>query len=250
MELITSTANERVKAVKKLRQKKFRDETGLFTAEGVNILSDMPASVRVRQFFIADGFKRGAEDIISRYEAEVFYVSDAVMSALSDTVSPSGIIAVIERTPPVEAPSNALVLDGISDCGNLGTIIRTAAGADFLNIFALDCADAFAPKTVRASMGGVFRTEIFEIDCKELADRLTTYEKIRMDMEGGDVFGHCPSGRVALFLGNEAHGLSDFSRGLAETSLTLHMSNGQESLNVAVAAGIAMYVISDKQKNK
>lgn len=248
MDYITSTANGRVKEVKKLRQKKYRDENGLYIAEGVNILKDMPESAEVISFFVTERARKSAEAFINGRGAEIFPVADPVMDAISDTDMPSGVLAVIKKPHSIPVSGNAVVLDGVSDPGNLGTIIRTASGAGYNDIITLNCADAFSPKTVRAAMGGVFRTNIVDADYDELPALLNGYQKICADMSGVSVFDYVPHGRIALFLGNEAHGLGEYSRSLADVTLSLPMANGQESLNVAVAAGIMMYVINSNAK--
>lgn len=250
METITSTANEKVKAVKKLHLKKYRDDAGLCIAEGVNILSDLPATLTVRSFFVSEEIVDAAT-ITARFpQAEVYIVSRAVMTALSETETPSGVLAVIEIPAPREATHNALVLDGVSDSGNLGTIIRTAAGAGYDDVFLINCADPYSGKAVRASMGGVFRVNVVNADYTNIENKLSDYRKICLDMSGTDVFSFKPgNGKIALFLGNEAHGLSEFSKNLADDTLSIPMANGQESLNVAVAAGIAMYVVNRNLQN-
>ena len=139
---------------------------------------------------------------------------------------------------------NAVVLDGVQDSGNVGTIIRTAVGAGFSDVYLVDSADAFSPKTVRASMGAVLRANVIKARAEELEDYLTGYDKVAMDMGGDDVFSYRPKRKVAIIVGNEAHGLSDFARKFSDVTLSIPMQGGQESLNVAVAAGIAMYVIN------
>lgn len=251
METITSSANEKVKAVKKLRLKKYRDEAGLCVAEGVNILCDLPQSVEVRAFYYTDSVKE-VEKVTARFpNAEKFLVTDAVMAAMSDTDTPSGILAVITSPHEKELSSDALVLDGVSDSGNVGTIIRTAAGAGFNDVILINCADAFSGKAVRASMGGVFRVNVISKVYDDLPRLLNNYRKIAVDMSGKDVFSYSPDGKkIALFLGNEAHGLSQFSRDISDETLSLPMANGQESLNVAVAAGVTMYVINHNSNAK
>ncbi|UKI14020.1 MAG: RNA methyltransferase [Clostridiales bacterium] len=94
-----------------------------------------------------------AENLAKKYGACTTLVSESVMKVLADTVSPSGILAVIGI--PLSKPEgvNAVVLDGVQDSGNVGTIIRTAVGAGFSDIYLVDSADAFSPKTVRAKYG-------------------------------------------------------------------------------------------------
>lgn len=248
--MITSVANEKVKFVKKLSEKKFRDEEGLFVAEGANILSDLKEGFSVRYLFATEDNLVLAEKLSEKFGVEPETVDSKVMKAMSDTVTPCGILAVIEKPRCVPSGTNAIVLDGVSDSGNLGTIIRTAAGAGFSDVYLIGCADPFSPKTVRASMGAVLRVNIIVTDKENLQGYLDGYVRVAMDMSGDDVFGFKPRRKVALFFGNEAHGLSDFSFENSDVILSIPMQNGQESLNVAVAAGIAMYVINHNFINK
>lgn len=242
--MITSTANEKVKFVKKLHDKKNRDADNLFIAEGVNILSDLKRGFCVREFFATEDNADIAERLSKDYGAELYFVSENVMKVMSDTVSPSGILAVIEIPLSKPEGTNAVVLDGVTDSGNVGTIIRTAVGAGFTDVYLLDCADAFSPKTVRASMGAVLRANVVKTNADEIGSYLSGYEKVAMDMGGTNVFDYRPTKKVAVIVGNEAHGLSSFTRNLSDVTLSIPMNGGQESLNVAVAAGIAMYVIN------
>ena len=93
-------------------------------------------------------------------------------------------------------------------------------------------------------MGAVLRANVIKARAEELEDYLTGYDKVAMDMGGDDVFSYRPERKVAVIVGNEAHGLSDFARKFSDVTLSIPMQGGQESLNVAVAAGIAMYVIN------
>ena len=160
--MITSTANEKVKFVKKLHDKKNRDAENLFIAEGVNILSDLKEGFSVKEIFATDKTADIAENLAKKYGAYTTLVSESVMKVLADTVSPSGILAVIGI--PLSKPEgvNAVVLDGVQDSGNVGTIIRTAVGAGFSDVYLVDSADAFSPKTVRASMGAVLRANVIK----------------------------------------------------------------------------------------
>ena len=190
--MITSTANEKVKFVKKLHDKKNRDAENLFIAEGVNILSDLKEGFSVKEIFATDKTADIAENLAKKYGACTTLVSESVMKVLADTVSPSGILAVIGI--PLSKPEgvNAVVLDGVQDSGNVGTIIRTAVGAGFFDVYLVDSADAFSPKTVRASMGAVLRANVIKARAEELEDYLTGYDKVAMDMGGDDVFSYRP----------------------------------------------------------
>ena len=122
--MITSTANEKVKFVKKLHDKKNRDAENLFIAEGVNILSDLKEGFSVKEIFATDKTADIAENLAKKYGACTTLVSESVMKVLADTVSPSGILAVIGIPLSKPEGKNAVVLDGC----------RTAATSELLSV--------------------------------------------------------------------------------------------------------------------
>ena len=143
MEIITSTQNQYVKQVRSLREKKFRDKTGLFVVEGGNIFKDMPEGLSVEFILATETRMDEVQKLLVYTRAQVYYISESVMESLSDTVTPYGIIAVLKK-PQNEfsmPKGNALLLDGVSDPGNMGTIIRTAAARGFEDVYLLDCVD-------------------------------------------------------------------------------------------------------------
>ena len=145
MEIITSTQNQFVKQVRSLRDKKFRKQSGLFVVEGGNIFKDMPDGLSVEYILATEERLDEVQKLIFSTRVCVYVVSESVMKSLSDTVTPYGLIAVL-KTPQVEfsiPKGNALLLDGVSDPGNMGTIIRTAAARGFEDIYLLDCVDVY-----------------------------------------------------------------------------------------------------------
>lgn len=241
--IITSTSNEKVKFVRKLLQKKYRIELGLFIVEGVNILKDLPNNVQVESVFVCESASVEAQNLADKLGGEKFIVTQSVMESLADTVTPSGLLAVLKilKNKECDYKNNALFLDGISDCGNLGTLIRTAASAGFLDIYLINCADAYSAKTVRASMGGIFRVKLYDCTMDQAVEHLKFYHSVAMDMSGEDIFSYTSKQPTAIILGNEAHGVSDLLMRSANDVVAIKMQNGMESLNVAVAGGIAMF---------
>ncbi|MEG1612697.1 MAG: RNA methyltransferase [Clostridia bacterium] len=244
MEIITSTANEKIKLIRKLSQKKFRVELGLYVVEGVNILKDMPTTVLVDSFFVTEAMVEKTSDIYLKFSCSVNVVTDAVMKSISDTVSPSGLLAVIEIPKNLPREGNALVLDRVSDSGNVGTLIRTAVSAGFLNIYLINSADVYCSKVARASMGGIFRANLIEVCEEEALNILANYHSVAMDMSGINIFDFTPKAPLAIVLGSESLGVSKRLMQTAENTVSLKMQNDMESLNVAVAGGIAMYELS------
>ena len=197
-------------------------------------------------------------------------ITENVLNKLADTKTPQGIVAVVEMKKPALKPpdTNFLVLDGVSDPGNLGTILRSAVGANFLNIYLINCVSFKNSKAVRAGMGAVFKLNIFEVSVGELKNIIRAKGANGMtdtapggaepfarlyylDMQGENIFdfgGHRGGAHeiIGLVVGSEAHGVSGEVKKLCTGSLKIPMQNNLESLNAAVAAGIAMYVIENR----
>ncbi len=177
-------------------------------------------------------------------------VSDDVFRFLSDEKTPQGILCRVRipDTGLLAPKGRCLFLDGVADPGNVGTILRTANAAGYDRVYLTsECADPFSPKSVRASMSGVFFTEICRGDRSEILSVLDGFPIVIADMGGVDVFSFDPPKEFALVIGNEANGVSDEVKKAAAHTVKIPMRNTQESLNAAVSAGIIMYVL---QKGK
>lgn len=258
MQIITSTKNQFVKEARSLSQKKFRTETGLFLVEGINLIKDMPSSVNVKyvlatpsreseveSIFFSDEKEREqkAKQSLAFTRAQVYYVSDEIMAYVADTVSPYGICAVCE-IPQSEfrMPSgNALLLDGVSDPGNLGTIFRTAAACDFCDVYLLDTADMYSPKVVRATLGGLFKVRATVVNLDQAVELMRCTDSAVLDMNGKNILTDKAKSPILFVAGNEAHGVRNELRKEAKRVYSLPMKNDIESLNVAVATSVAMY---------
>ncbi|MGN0796456.1 MAG: TrmH family RNA methyltransferase [Christensenellales bacterium] len=240
MDIITSSSNQYIKLVKSLCEKKGREKTGLFMLEGERLIKDMPGNMET-EFFLVDEKKSENFQYITAGK-KCFLCSENAIKAASDTVTPCGIIAVVKKPlNEFKMPQgNAVLLDGVSDSGNIGTIIRTAAAVGF-DVYLYNSADAYSPKTVRASMSAIFKTNICEINLKQAETLLTNTESYALDMNGDSLFEKKTGNKVTLVCGNEAHGLSDEILALTQGKISLPMKNCMESLNVAVATSVAMY---------
>lgn len=245
MDIISSTQNRLVKLARSLVNKKFRTETGLFLVEGVNLLRDMPSYVPVEFVFATEARMQEAKAMFaSRKVSEgLFSVSDAVMEAVADTSSPYGIVAVC-KIPTVEfklPESNALLLDGVSDAGNIGTILRTAVACGFSDVYMLDTADVYSPKLIRASLGALFKARVYTIDESQAVLLMQSCNSAVLDMSGQNILKSKVQAPVLFVAGSEAHGVRDRLKHEAKQVFSLPMKNQIESLNVAVAAAVAMY---------
>lgn len=245
MEIVTSTQNRLVKLARSLSQRKFRVETGLFLVEGINLLRDMPSSVPVEFVMTVESRAEEARAIFAGKSVNegIICVSDAVMKSVSDTASPYGIAAVC-KIPAREfklPTGNAVLLDGVSDPGNVGTVLRTAAACDFCDIYLLDTADVYSPKVIRATLGALFRVRVYEIDEAQAVTLMRECNSAVLDMGGSDLLSAKAASPMLLIAGNEAHGVRECLKREAKRIYSLPMKNGIESLNVAVATAVAMY---------
>ena len=240
--IITSEHNEAVSEVKKLLDKKYRKLLGKYVIEGERLVADaIRYGADVQRIFI----RAGSEDKFSFADATV--VEGRVFDKMTDTVCSQGVLAVVRiKTPPLAPPQgNALVLDGLQDPGNVGTLIRTAAACGFTDVYAVNCADVYSPKTLRAAMSAHFCVNVYLSEDISAVLKLQGGNLLAADMAGENVFCVDVRGRTTLVVGNEGNGLSAESRRAAKL-VSLPMRNGFESLNAAVAGSVIMYQINHK----
>lgn len=237
--MITSRQNTLIKLIRSLADKKNRDEHGLYLCEGVKLVRE--AYTSGQDFYALVCTQKGVS-LIPEVNFEPQLVSDDVFCSISGEVSPQGVIAVIKK--PItqnSAPNGSCIfLDGVADPSNVGMIIRTAAAAGYNDIYLADCADAYSPKAVRASMSGVFRVNL-HVGKKEQLLPLISLPIVVADMGGVNLFECDVKGDFCLVIGNEAHGVSQTLRSMATYTVSIPMQNEMESLNAAVSAGILMY---------
>lgn len=241
--VIESSSNPKVKKLRALYSKKGRDAQGLFVAEGVNIVKDIPQGVRVDSIYAAASKREEGAQIAAKFGLEPILVEDELFARIGDTVTPSGLIAVVEK-PRYEQTmgQKIMVLDGIQDAGNAGTIIRTAAACGFSAVCAFSSVDLFSPKCVRSTMGGVFRIPLYEMEYDDFHFQGQVY---LLDMKGENLFDFTPADSYAVVVGSEAKGASAYFRNRANTVLSIPMARETESLNASVSAALAMYVLQN-----
>lgn len=245
MKEITSIKNKTVSEVKKLKTKKYREQTGMFLAEGYrNVCDSMEKSNPVFVFF-TEMFR---DKIKIPDGCEVYLVTDEVLKELCDTATPQGIVGVFHIPMQQEiSSSSVLLLNGVSDPGNVGTMLRTALAAGVTDVV-LDeqCADVFAPKVVRSAMSAVFslnlvrvRTLDETIEC--LHQKGYSVYAAALNDTSKDIYQTKFSDKTALLFGSEANGIEANLLKQTDCLYIIPMNPSIESLNVAVAAGISMY---------
>jgi RNA methyltransferase, TrmH family len=240
MEPVRSPRNAKVVEASRLLRARERRAAGLTLLEGPHVLAEaVAAGADVRRVFALAGDHAGQE-AARQSGAELVVVEQAALDRLAPTESPRGPIAVMAIPPPGQ-PMGDTVMLAVTDPGNAGTIIRTAAAFGFDVYAAEGAVDVWSPKVVRAGAGAHFRTRLVQA-CP--AAHIATV------VSGGIAARHLPSAldpdrRWAVLVGSEAHGLSAGVANAAEVKVTIPMPGGTESLNAAVAAAIVMYEVAE-----
>lgn len=252
--MISSVNNPRVKEWAKLLHKKGREESRRFLIEGVRLVeeairSGAPIEAVLWQTERKFSFLEGLPPSIERWEA-----SEAVIRKLSATEEAQGIVAVVRMEEesavwPLSATGRSLLLlvDGVSDPGNLGTIIRTAdsAGAGGV-LLGEGTVDLYNPKTVRSTMGSLFHLPIRRVNGILALTKLKEagYQTVAASLKGSVDYREVDYGeRVVVLVGNEAHGLSPQLEEMAQIRVRIPIYGKAESLNVAIATALMLYEV-------
>lgn len=177
----------------------------------------------------------------------VLVVSDAVFSYVSDAVTPQGVLAVLneEEKIPMRPNAPSVLLDGVSDPGNMGTIIRTCAAVGVKDIFLVDCCDPYSPKAVRSSMSGIFFVNLYFVKREQVSEILGETSIIVADMKGESVFTFNPPDTYCLVIGNEANGVTDTIKSLATHTVKIPMAKTSESLNAGISLAVTLYELTE-----
>lgn len=241
--LIQSRSNPKVKALAALKEKKFRRERGEYLVEGVKMVSECVAAGCDVTCIAC------TEEYADRFEGALV-LSRQVFEYVSDERTPQGVIASVKmpETLPVAPSGRCILMDGLQDPGNVGTIIRTANAAGYGEIYAINCADPFSPKCIRSTMSGIFFARVMTGSCSQVLDVLDGVPLICADMDGVDMYKFNAPEKFCLCIGSEGSGLSEAVRSAAAYTVKIPMRATCESLNAAVSAGILMYSLTDAEK--
>ncbi len=269
MKQISSKDNRIFKLCKKLAVKKYRDQFGLFIAEGPNLLKDLiydSGFVKLDTVILKEGYLESSRDFTYEDFRDVHFeekgrfrgatlveMAPRLFDEISETKTSQGIILIVKRKAVTEetffesvGDGNVLVLDKLQDPGNIGTLIRTADAAGYKGVVAIKgCTDIFSPKVVRAASGSVFRVPVLFADTPEqAAGQLHKLGKTILST-GFDTdkyyYDIDMKKNVALVIGNEGNGVCKELTELADLKIKIPMCGVIDSLNASVAAGILMY---------
>lgn len=236
--MITSTQNDIIKDIMKLKQKKYRDELGLFLVEGFHLVEE------ARKHHCLDKIITTSH---IQYNEETIYVSSNVMSKLAFTKTPQPIMAICKKNSENQIVNHGkryLLLDRVQDPGNVGTIMRTALAFGYDQIIMSDdCVDLYNDKVIRSTQGAMFQMNVCTINIVDAIEILKqnnvhvygTSLKNAMSIEHYERYD-----KMAFVMGNEGQGVSDEVLSLCEGNIYIPIQS-IESLNVGVASAIMMY---------
>ncbi|MBQ4403528.1 MAG: RNA methyltransferase [Selenomonadaceae bacterium] len=233
-----------IKLVRKLAQKKFRNELKLFVAEGLRLCEEVPPAQVEFGFYTREFLSEERARILVGRLKNLEEISPATMEKISDTQTPQGILLVVRQKfsslEEVLAKKIIAVLDGVQDPGNVGTILRTAAAFDCGVILLEGSAEIFNPKVVRSSMGAIFYLPIVKLSREEfLKLRGVEILAAALDSSAEIYYRHAFQKNSAIVFGSEAAGVSKKILDVAR-KIFIPMNGHAESLNVATSAAIIL----------
>ena len=244
MKEITSRTNELIKHVTRIAtQKKYREQTKQFCAEGIRICKTLREdNIKLLHLFTTPSMKNQAQTFIE--SDELILVPDHVMEKISQSSSPSGILGIFEKpkTPSTASITPGIVLAQIADPGNMGTLIRTAAAMNVSSVIVINGADPWSPKVVQASAGTLGGITLFEWTWSELVLNKQSIPLVGLVAHGGEPPEKAALNASLLVVGSEAHGIAQNWLEDCDQRITLAMPGNTESLNAAVAGSIALYL--------
>ena len=255
MQTITSKDNELIKHIRKLKDKKYRDESNEYVVEGVKLVEEaVKENAKIKQIIVC-------EDTTRTYEIPTHIcisVSNKIFNIITQVTNPQGIMAIIEKNAQdaqIDYSQDIIVvLDDVQDPGNLGTILRTVDSIGLNQIIvSKGTADAFNSKVVRSTMGAIFRIKIIEVEnlaqaIKEM--RKHHFKLMVTSLQTKNSIYDIDFNKKIIVIGNEANGVSKEIQDMADEKAKIPMLGRTESLNASVAAGVVMYEYVRQKLNK
>ncbi len=244
MHSVEQPSNNKIKETVKLHQKKYREESGLYICEGNKIFQELISSkTEIKEVFTT-------KDIDKTLNCPVYKVTEDVMKKISTTDSPCEVLAVVKKTETdikkFQTSKKIILLDSVSDPGNLGTIIRSAAAFNIDGIILYgNCVDLYSSKVIRSSAGNYFKTPIISVKSKEELIKLFPNHQIvatALSKKNNISINECAHfNKYIIMFGSEATGLSQELIEIADKNIKLQMAKNVESLNISVSVSIILY---------
>ena len=251
--VISSKNNEKIKRIASLKEKKYRNIENAFLVEGfkmvkeafsfgMEILSIIGTESGLNKLYEDFGVKKEG------FSGEIITVTEEVYKKVSDSVTPQGVSAVVRKKETEKQGDISVLLDGIQDPGNMGTIIRTLGAVGIENLYLINCCDPYSPKAVRSSMSGIYFVNTEETTYSEVLTKLNGAKLIVADMDGESIFEFTPPEKYCLVIGGEANGVSEEIKSLAEKTVSIPMKEHSESLNAGVSLSVILYELKYGKK--
>ena len=235
--IYTSINNQKIKIIKKLKEKKYRDEENMFLVEGKHLTTEAFNNGYLVELLVP-------ENSDYKLDVETNIISENIIKYLSNLKSGAGIFGICKKKKMKLKEGKILVLDSIQDPGNMGTIIRSsvAFGIDTI-VINEKCADIYSDKVIRASQGMIFSVNIIKENLEEFIKKIRKTHKIfATKVDGGKPIKDIEKiENFVIIMGSEGTGVSKNLLDLADEYLYIPMNKKCESLNVAVAASIILY---------
>ncbi|MGM0124961.1 TrmH family RNA methyltransferase [Enterococcus sp. AZ194] len=249
MDEILSVKNTRIKEVKKLHKKKYREENQAYLLEGFHLIEEaLKNNKELQHIYLTPKGREQWGAWLESQTSAITLVSEEVMKSLSDLPTPQGILAVVamENLAIDNWAGSWLLLDNVQDPGNVGTMVRTADAAGLTGIILGEgTADIYSTKALRSMQGSNFHLPIVSLTLSEVISQLNTQE---IPVYGTELNEFAvsykeikPSQNFALIMGNEGQGVDKNLLEQTDKNLYIPIKGQAESLNVGIAAGILMY---------
>lgn len=238
--MINSVSNEKIKKYSKLLQKKYRDESNLYLVSTDHLVREAIKERNVVDIFLLENKEN--------YYGNVTIVTETVMRKLTNLKTLPNIVAVVKKKEERAINGNVILLDGVQDPGNVGTIIRSAVAFNVDTIvFGNGTVDVYNEKVLRASEGMVNNINIIKKDLVDviLELKVNGYEIIGTKVDGGTDIKNIKSKKFALLVGNEGNGVSKELLDLCDVFAYIKMNDSCESLNVGVATSIIIHELNN-----
>lgn len=254
MQVITSKDNEIIKNIRKLKEKKHRDISNEYIVEGIKLIEEaIEENINIKKIIVCEEcLKDSCIDSKLLYKIAKYdcvYVSSKIFGLLTDVVNPQGMLAVIEKESSEDkidyTEDMIVVLDGIQDPGNLGTILRTVDSVGLKQIvLSKTSVDAYNPKVVRSTMGAIFRVKI--IEAENLTEALKNMKKHKFkiastSLSGAESIYEADFTKKVIVIGNESKGVSKEILEISDSKIKIPMLGKTESLNASIATGVILY---------
>lgn len=241
MKYITSRTNPIVKKITSLHARKGRTEHNMFIAEGLRTCETLIKTCTLLMCYVTDAMAKQVAAFIAK--EKIVGVTQDVMQKMSTAETPSGILCVFEipEQKMLVNLKSSVILHGIADPGNMGTLIRTVAALGLKQVICINTADSWSPKVVHASVGTIGNVAIIDTDWTTIEKHKKKSSLCALVVKRGKAPTELDFANTVLVIGNEARGLPDDIITACDQQCTLPMPGKTESLNAAVAGSIALY---------